>query len=85
MSFSTKFDCHDPYNLNTRFRKIESIIFNELIINLKGHSCRVDKHIQTFPERFYEAMKRLCKVMNLFYEIIKVKVVKNSSNILFAK
>lgn len=75
----------DPYNLNTRFLKIGSIIFNELIMNLKGPSCKVDKYLQTFPGRFDEVTTRLCKVLNLFYENVKVKVSKNSSNILFVK
>ena len=75
----------DPYNLNTRFLKIGSIIFNELIMNLKGPSCKVDKYLQTFPGQFYEVTTRLCKVLNLFYENVKVKVSKNSSNILFVK
>ena len=75
----------DPYNLNTRFLKIGSIIFNELIMNLKEPSCKVDKYLQTFPGRFDEVTTRLCKVLNLFYENVKVKVSKNSSNILFVK
>ena len=49
-----------------------------------GHSYRVDKHIQTFLERFYEAMARLWKVLNLLYENDKVKIAENLSNILFA-
>ena len=53
-------------------------------MNLMGHSCRVDKHIQTFLERFYEAMTRLWKVLNLLYENDKVKTAENLSNILFA-
>ena len=58
--------------------------YNERIMNLMGHSCRVDKHIQTLPERFYEAMARLWKVLNLFYENDKVKITENLSNLLFA-
>ena len=50
-----------------------------------GHSCRVDKRIQTFPGRFYEVMTRLWKVLNLYYKNVKVKIAKNLSNILFAK
>ena len=53
-------------------------------MNLMGHSCRVDKHIQTFPERFYEAMTRLWKVLNLFYENDKIKIAEKVANILFA-
>ena len=49
-----------------------------------GHSRRVDKHIQVFLERFYEAMARLWKVLNLLYENDKVKIAENLSNILFA-
>ena len=49
-----------------------------------GHSRRVDKHIQTLLERFYEAMARLWKVLNLLYENDKVKIAENLSNILFA-
>ena len=50
-----------------------------------GYSCRVDKHIQTFPGWFYEVMTRLWKVFNLSYENFKVKIAKNLSNTLFAK
>ena len=50
-----------------------------------GHSCRVAKHIQTFPGRFYEVMTRLWKVLSLSYKNVKVKIAKNVSNILFAK
>ena len=50
-----------------------------------GHSCRVDKHIQTFPGRFYEVMTRLWNFLNFSYENVKVKIAKNVSNILFAK
>ena len=49
-----------------------------------GHSCRVDKYMQTFLERFYEALARLWKVLNLLYENDKVKIAENLSNILFA-
>ena len=49
-----------------------------------GHSCRADKHIQTFLERFYEAMAMLWKVLNLLYENDEVKIAENLSNILFA-
>ena len=49
-----------------------------------GDSCRVDKLTQTFPGRFYETMTRLCKVLNLSYENLKVKIAQNLSNILFA-
>ena len=49
-----------------------------------GHSYRVDKHIQTFLARFYEAMARLWKVLNLLYENDKVKIAENLPNILFA-
>ena len=38
-----------------------------------GHSCRVDKHIQTFPGWFYEVMTRLWKVLNLSYKNVEVK------------
>ena len=38
------------------------------------HSCIVDKHIQTFPGGFYEAMARLWKVLNLSYENVKAKI-----------
>ena len=72
-------------NLNTRFLKIGNIIFNDFIMNLKGPLCKVDKHLQSFPGLFYEATTRLCKVLNLFYENIKVKVAKNSSNICLQK
>ena len=48
-----------------------------------GHSCRVDKYMQTFFERFYEAMARLWKVLNLLYENDKVKIAENLPNILF--
>ena len=41
-----------------------------------GHSCRVDKHIQTFPERFYEVMTRLWKVLNSSFENVKAKIAK---------
>ena len=50
-----------------------------------GHSCIVDKYIQTFPERFYETMARLWKVLNLSYENIKAKIAKILPHILFAK
>ena len=50
-----------------------------------GHSCIVDKHIETFPGRFYEVMTRLWKVLNLSYKNVKLKITKNLSNILFAK
>ena len=52
-------------------------------MNLIRHLCRVDKHIQTFPGRFYEAMTRLWKVLNLSYENIKAKIAKNLSNFFF--
>ena len=39
-----------------------------------GHSCIVDKHIQTFPGRFYEVMMRLWKVLNLSYKNVKLKI-----------
>ena len=48
-----------------------------------GHSCRVDKHIETFPERFYEAMARLWKVLKLFYENHKVKIEAKNLEITF--
>ena len=41
--------------------------------------------MQTFPEWFYEAMARLWKVLNLFYENDKVMIAENLPNILFAK
>ena len=52
---------------------------------LMGHSCIVDKHMQTFPGRFYEAVASLWKVLNLSYENVKANIAKNLSNILFAK
>ena len=73
----------DPYNPNTRFLRNGSIIFNEHIMNLMGHSCRVDKHIETFPELFYEAMARLWKVLKLFYENDKVKIEAKNLEITF--
>ena len=51
-----------------------------------GHSCRVDKHIETFPERFYEAMAMLWRVLKLFYENDKVKIeAKNFSRFSLVK
>ena len=44
-----------------------------------GHSCRVNKHIQTFPE----VMARLWEVLKLFYGNDKVKIEAKNLQITF--